>query len=203
MLYHVEYSMKILSLISPKIISRLLVALVLEFGPVFVFLISFEYLHVYKATVILMIATIISTVATFSIQKRLPYMALYVALLTSIFGYITLSLHEPRFIQMRDTLYDATCALTLIFGLMINVSFLKLAFHKLAPMSDRGWKKLTKFWIGFFISLSLANEYVRRTMTLTQWFDFKTIVVVITVIFGFTALYLSYESEEEVKNNNK
>jgi intracellular septation protein len=184
------------SILSLKTIKHVIAAGLLEFGPVLVFLLAFEHFHVYKATIILMIVTIISTVATFRIQKRLPYLALYVALLTSIFGYITLTLHDPRFIQMRDTLYDATCALTLIVGLIINVSFLKLAFHKVIPMTNRAWEKLTYFWIGFFIIVVVLNEYVRRTMSLSQWFDFKSTMVGVVIFFGCATLYLSYEEEK-------
>lgn len=190
--------MIIFSHISKKLIKHLFLAGVLEFGPVFVFLVAFERFHIYKATIILMIATIISTVATFRIQKRLPYLALYVALLTSIFGYITLTLHQPKFIQIRDTLYDATLAGTLIIGLMINVSFLKLAFHKVLPMTMRAWTHLTYSWISFFIVIAIANEYVRRTMTLATWFDFKSIMVGVTIVFGASTLYFLYEKEDHL-----
>ena len=188
------------SIFSFGIAKHVVLAGLLEFGPVFIFLVAFESFHIYKATIILMMATIISTIATFRIQKRLPYLALYVALLTSIFGYITLTLHAPRFIQMRDTLYDATCALTLIAGLMVNVSFLKLAFHKVIPMSNKAWTQLTYYWIGFFITLATLNEYVRRTVDLAQWFDFKGLMVLATVLFGCLSLFFIYENEEEVNS---
>lgn len=193
--------MKFLSTSTLKIVKQTTLGTFLEFGPVVVFLLSFEFFHVYKATIILMITTIISTFITFRMQKRLPYVALYVALLTSVFGYITLTLHQPKFIQMRDTLYDVTCALTLIVGLMINVPFLKLAFHQVIPMKARSWTRLTYAWIGFFLSIAIANEYVRRTMSLQDWFTFKSYMVVITAIFGSTVLYYIYEPEETKKDD--
>jgi intracellular septation protein len=188
--------MNINRLFPPKFFRKFFLAGIFEFGPVLLFIIAFERFHIYKATIILMVTTIISTIVTYSIQKRLPYLALYVALLTGIFGYITLTLHQPKFIQMRDTLYDATCAITLIIGLMINISFLKLAFHKVMPMTQRGWERLTYAWIGYFIIAAIANEYVRRTMTLGQWFDFKSVVIIVTSIFGILALYFLYEKED-------
>lgn len=189
--------MKRISIFSGRVIKQLLVAGILEFGPVVIFLLAFEFFHVYKATVVLMVVTIISTVVTYRMQKRLPYVALYVALLTSIFGYVTVTLHEPKFIQIRDTLYDVTSALTLIIGLMINVQFLKMAFHNVIPMTDRAWRRLTYYWIGFFLAIAATNEYVRRVMSLREWFDFKSIIVIATIIFGFTTLYFLYEKKEE------
>lgn len=174
---------------------KIALAFLLEFGPVIVFLMSFEFFHIYKATIILMIATIISTIATYITQKRLPYLALYVALLTGVFGYITLALHEPKFIQMRDTLYDVTLALTLIVGLMIRVPLFKIAFHKVIPMTNRAWDNLTHAWIFYFITIAIANEYVRRTMSLVNWFDFKSIVIAVTVIYGLITIHYLYEKE--------
>lgn len=190
--------MKHISISHPT--KQFILAFFLEFGPVIVFILAFEFFHVYKATIILMIMTIISTFATFRIQKRLPYLALYVALLTSIFGYITLALHEPKFIQMRDTLYDATLALTLIIGLLMNISFLKFAFHKVMPMTTRAWNNLTYSWIIYFITIASANEYVRRTMSLGEWFDFKSAIIGVTIVFGCVTLYFLYEKDNHHKN---
>ena len=181
---------------SPHTFKNIILAGVLEFGPVLLFLCSFQYFHIYKATFVLMIATIISTFATYIIQKRLPYIALYVAFLTIIFGYITITHQKPGFIQIRDTLYDASLALTLLIGLMINVPFLKHAFNKVLPMTTRAWNRLTYSWIAFFVVNGIANEFVRRTMDLHQWFQFKGIVIVITIVFGCVTLYFEYEKEE-------
>lgn len=195
--------MKYSAVFLKQTLKKLFIASLLEFGPVFLFLFSFERFHIYKATIILMIATIISTVATYRIQRRLPYLALYVALLTSVFGYVTLSLHQPKFIQMRDTLYDVTCALTLIIGLMIRVPFLEIAFHSVIPMTKRAWEKLTYHWIIFFISIACINEYVRTHCSLERWFDFKSIMVAVTVLFGLLSLYVSYEKIEDNQDNEK
>ncbi len=181
---------------SVKTLKRLLLGIFLEFAPILIFLVTFPHFHIYKATTLLMIATIISTILTYRLQRRLPYLALYVAFLTIAFGYLTLMHREPKFIQMRDSLYDLTCAVTLLIGLMINVPFLKIAFHDLIPMSMRAWHRLTYAWILFFITIATLNEYVRRTQSLHDWFDFKGLMVIVTIVFGFAALFCLYEKEK-------
>lgn len=185
------------NLLTLKTIKKLFSDGLLEFGPIIIFLLSFRYLHIYRATMVLMVVTIISTIITYRKQKRLPYLALYVALLTSVFGYMTLSLHQPRFIQMRDTLYDVTCALTLILGFISNISFLSIAFNSVFPMTRRAWNKFTYAWILFFITNAFLNEFVRRSFSLKQWFEFKGIMVGITIIFGLTVIVLFYEKDGE------
>lgn len=183
--------------LTPAMIKRLVLGVLLEFGPILIFLGSFGYLHIYKATMLLMVATIVSTILAYRLQKRLPYLALYLAFLTIAFGYLTLMHREPRFIQMRDTLYDLTCAVTLMVGIIINVNFLKLAFHDVVPMSVKAWHRLTYAWIGFFLLAAGANEFVRRTYELHIWFDFKSSMVLTTILFGCLSLYLSYEPHQE------
>lgn len=185
------------SLFSGKTFKKVLIGGFLEFSPIIIFLTSFEYFHIYKATFILMITTIISTFLTYLFQRRLPYLALYVALLTIFFGYLTISHHRPSFIQVRDTMYDITCALTLLIGLMVNVPFLKLAFQSVIPMTARAWNRLTYGWVLFFISGAILNEYVRRNFSLNDWFEFKGIFAVCTSIFAITLLYFIYEKDEK------
>lgn len=185
------------SLFSKKTLKHLAVSILLEFGPVLLFLFSFEYMSIYESTVLLMIATIVSTVTTYTVQKRIPYLALYVATITTIFGFLTLHFHAIKFIQMRDTLYDLTCAITLTLGLTFNVRFLALAFNDVLPMTNKAWDKLTNLWVTYFILIAMSNEIIRRFFSLDDWLTFKGCVVLLTGIFGCTALYLSYEESKK------
>lgn len=165
----------------------------LEFGPIFLFLVAYRYTNIYQSTVLLMVATIISTIVTYRIQKRIPYLALYVAFITIIFGSMTLHFQAVKFIQMRDTLYDVTCALTLISGIIFTIPFLKLAFHEVLPMAESGWNKLTYLWIGYFIVAATLNEIVRSNFSVGEWFFYKSAMVFFTCVFGVLALLISYK----------
>lgn len=182
-------------LFSKKLFLQIVSASLLEFGPVLVFIGSFKYLRIYESTMLLMVATIISTIVTYRIQKRIPYLALYVAFMTILFGFMTLHFHKVKFIQMRDSLYDITCAITLLVGLRFNVAFLELAFDKALPMTSRAWARLTYMWAVYFLVIALSNEVIRRMFTLEIWFMFKGSIVVLTSLFGFFSLYLTYESK--------
>ncbi len=186
------------SIFSKRLFRHIIFSSLLEFGPVILFLASFsiEGVNIYESTMFLMIATIVSTVVTYGLQKRIPYLALYVAIITLIFGYMTLHSHNIKFIQMRDTLYDVTCAITLSIGLFMNVSFLKLAFGEVVPMTNRAWDKLTHLWIGYFIIIATSNEIMRRLFTVEDWFFFKACIVIATTFFGLFSLYMSYEPKD-------
>ncbi len=182
---------------SKKIFSHLIFSVLLEFGPVLLFISSFKYLRIYESTMVLMVATIISTIVTYRVQKRIPYLALYVAFITIIFGFLTLHFRMVKFIQMRDSLYDITCALTLLLGLRFNVRFLELAFDKVILMTERAWNRITYFWIIYFLVIAGSNEIIRRTFTVENWVTFKGVVLIATSLFGFFTLYLCYEPKNK------
>jgi intracellular septation protein len=186
---------KVHPIFSKKLFSHIISSSLLEFGPVLVFIGSFKFLRIYESTMLLMVATIISTIVTYRVQKRIPYLALYVAFMTILFGFMTIHSHKVKFIQMRDSLYDLTCALTLLIGLRFNVTFLELAFDKVLPMTQEAWKKLTYMWAGYFLVVALSNEVIRRMFTLETWFIFKGSIVILTSVLGFLSLYITYEAK--------
>ena len=181
------------------IIRNLIVSGFLEFGPVIVFLAAYDLFHIYKATLLLVIATIIATVISHHLQHRLPYVGLYIAFLTTVFGYLTLWQHSPHFIQVRDTVYDAINASILLFGLFFNSLLFKHAFHDVIPMTDRAWRRLTYAWIFFFFLAASLNEYVRHTYSLDVWVIFKTSMALVTTVFGIIFFFACYEKQEEKK----
>ena len=185
------------SFFSPRVLRQIIFSAFLEFAPVLLFLASTEYLTIYESTALLMVSTIISTFATYRLQKRVPFLALYIALITTVFGYLTINSHELKFIQMRDTLYDMTCALTLVIGMIFRKQFLKFAFEEVFPLTNRAWDRLTHLWISYFLITALANEIVRTFFDFDDWLFFKGVVIAFTCIFGLLALFVSFELKDE------
>lgn len=188
---------KTFSIFSAKTLKHIFFSGMLEFGPVLLFLVSTEYVSIYESAILLMVATIISTIATFRLQKRIPYLALYVACITLVFGYMTLHFKNPKFLQIRDTLYDLTSALTLVLGLVFRTPLLKIAFNEVVPMSNRAWQRMTHVWIAYFLIVAFANEIVRNFFSFSDWIFFKGVVVVFTVLYCFASLYSIYEQESD------
>jgi intracellular septation protein len=182
---------------SAHIIRHLIFSAFLEFGPVLLFLSTTPYVSIHTSTALLMVATIVSTFITFRLQKRIPYLALYIALITTFFGYLTIHLNDVSFLQMRDTLYDMTCALTLVIGMIFQKPFLKHAFDSLFPLTNRAWNRLTHVWIGYFLITACANEIVRNFFSFSEWLFFKGIMIGVTSIFGLIALYVSFELKDD------
>ena len=113
-----------------KLISytRLIAKIFFEFIPIIAFLVSFEIWHnFYKSTALLVVLTIIFTVYVVLKDKRIPYLALFIRLETTLFGWLTIRFHNPNFLQIRDTLYDLAVAGII----MISAYFKKPAIKKM------------------------------------------------------------------------
>jgi intracellular septation protein len=104
---------------------------------------------------------------------------------------MTLHRHNIDFIQIRDSVYDFTLALTLLVGLGFNSLLLKTALSSYVTLKDSAWKHFTYLWITFFFFSGLANEYIRHHVNITHWVDYKISMIIITLVFTFVALHLT------------
>jgi intracellular septation protein len=175
--------------------------LVFEFGPIVLFALSFHFAGPYKATFLLMVSTLVSTIVVYRLEKRIPYITLYITLLTILFGYITLHKHNIHFLQLRDTVYDFTLAGTLFIGLLFNVLFLKISLSHYLVLSDKAWKAFTLLWITFFMIGGTANEFIRTHASVGGWLTYKMIMIAVTIIFTVVSIHIALS--EDRKNGVK
>lgn len=180
-----------------KVVLNALPSLIIDFFPVFLFVLIARHGQVYTATIALMLATILATMVVYTKERRLPYITLYICFITILFGTLTVVRHHIGLIQIRDTLYDLSFALLLGLGLIFKVSFLKLSFENILTLSDKGWRKLTYFWIGFFISTTLCNEYMRRFENFRHWISYKEILIPVTIVFGIVTFMYVYLRDKD------
>ena len=151
----------------------------------------------FGATRILMFTTVLSTIVIYRLEKRIPYITLYVVLLTILFGYITLHKHNVNFLQIRDSVYDFTLALTLLVGLFFDSLLLKIALSSYVRLTDQAWRFFSYLWISFFFLNGLINEFVRDNYSVMHWLNYKISMIFITIIFTFVALHITLQENKK------
>ena len=135
----------------------------------------------------LIVATVISVLLVWILEKKVPMVPLLGGILITLFGGLTIYFDNPIFIYMKPTIINILFALALFFGkYFTNEPVLKLILGKTLPMSDVGWKILNNRWTYFFIFLALLNEIVWRTQTEEFWVNFK-VWGMLPITFIFTA----------------
>jgi len=146
----------------------------------------------------LIIATIISVVAIYFLEKKIPYIPLVGGIVISLFGGLTLYFNNPVFLYMKPTIINVIFATTLIVGkTFFNKNFLKFFFKTAFQLDELGWGKLNNRWAYFFIFLAILNEMVWRTQPETTWVNFK-VWGILPLTFIFTFLQLPMISKHKI-----
>jgi intracellular septation protein len=80
---------------------------------------------------------------------------------TVVFGALTIITHDPMWVQIKVTIFNAMFAAFLFGGLYFKRNFFKYVFEKTFHYSEEGWDKFTWNFAWFFVFTAFANEAVR------------------------------------------
>jgi intracellular septation protein len=164
-----------------------LLKLALEIGPLVVFFLTNTQMGIFNATIAFMVATAIALALSYAINRTIPTMPLVTAVFVMFFGGLTIWLQDETFIKVKPTIVNLLFATILAFGLMTGRLFLKMVLDSAFAITDIGWVKMTRAWVGFFICLAILNEIVWRTVSTDTWVTFKVFgVMPLTLVFSFS-----------------
>lgn len=176
----------------------------LEFGPLIAFFATYKFSGIYTATMVIMATTAITLAITWFITRKLSIMPIVTLVLISIFGGLTLYLKDPSFIQIKVTIINGLFAAILLGGWLIKKPLLKFVFGEAMNLDASGWLKLTLRWGLFFLALALANEVIRRMVSMDTWVTYKTFgILPLTFLFAMSQLPLMQRHmiDEDNKTN--
>ena len=152
------------------------VKFVTDFGPLLVFfVIYFKNGQDLKIAIPpFVLATIVSLLIVFFLEKKIPMVPLTSGILITLFGGLTLYFDNKIFFYMKPTIINLLFAGVLFFGKYFSKKpLLKVLLQNSLNLQDEGWKTLTYRWIYFFIFVAILNEVVWRTQTEALWVNFK------------------------------
>ena len=173
--------------------NKSLIKFVTDFGPLLVF-----FLFYYKSGKDLkvaippfIVATIISLLIVWILEKKIPMVPLLSGILITFFGGLTIYFNNPIFIYIKPTIINILFGLALLLGkFFTDQPILKKILGKAMPLTDQGWKILNTRWMFFFFALAMINEVVWRTQTEEFWVNFK-VWGMIPITFIFTAFQIN------------
>jgi len=176
------------------------IKLFIDIGPLAVFFIYYKVSgDLIDAILPLMLATIISVVISYILEKRIPIMPTLGAGIVVIFGGLTIIFDNKIFIFMKPTIINIIFAAILYGGIILKKPLLKYLLGSALKLEEEGWSILTQRWAAFFIALAVLNEIVWRTMSEEFWVSFKVFgILPITFIFTMTQFPLikKYQVED-------
>jgi len=172
-----------------------------DFGPLLIFfIIYFNNENDLKIAIPpFIIATLISLIIIYLLEKRIPMVPLTGGILITFFGGLTLYFDNKVFFYMKPTIINLLFAGILFFGkYFTKKSLLKIFFQTAMNLEDEGWKKLNSRWIGFFIFIAILNEIVWRTQSEVFWVNFK-VWGLLPISFLFAASQITLINKYKLK----
>jgi intracellular septation protein len=175
----------------------------LEMGPIILFIITYNFgdrlidafnlgepftKPIFLATAVIMAATLVAIAVSWTVTRTLPAMPIVTAVVVSIFGGLTLYLQDDTFIKLKPTIINTLFGVTLISGMLMGRSFLKVVMGPAFELDQEGWNKLTWRWGFFFLFLAVVNEIVWRNFSEAFWVGFK--------FWGMTGLTMAFVASQ-------
>tara|TARA_Y100000590_G_scaffold65936_1_gene71294 strand:- start:2750 stop:3301 length:552 start_codon:yes stop_codon:yes gene_type:complete len=173
-------------------VNKSLIKFVTDFGPLLIFFLFYynSGKDLKVAIPPLIIATILSIIIIWLLEKKIPMVPLLSGILISFFGGLTIYFNNPIFIYIKPTIINILFGLALLFGnYFTKEPILKKILGKSIPLADEGWKILNNRWMFFFFGLALLNEIVWRTQSEEFWVNFK-VWGILPITFVFTAFQI-------------
>ena len=148
--------------------------LLIDFFPILLFFGAFKYYDIYVGTAVLMAATVVQTGLIYWMDRRLQTMHKITLALVLLFGTLTLTLHDDRFIKWKPTVLYAAMAIGLAVSIWVmKKNFLKILLGSQLTLPEAVWKKLNLIWVGYCIFMAAINGYVAAYYSTEDWVNFK------------------------------
>jgi len=176
-----------------------LTKIIIDIGPLAVFFIFYTRGDLQSAILPLMIATIVAVLFSYILEKKIPIMPTFGALIILVFGGLTIYFDNEVFFKMKPTIINIIFAIILYAGEVIKKPLLKLLLGSTLRLSNEGWATLTKRWIAFFIALGILNEIIWRTQSTDIWVNFK-VFGILPITFLFTLSQFSLLKKHQIED---
>ncbi len=164
----------------PKAINPWL-KLAIEMVPLILFFLANAKFGIFVATGTFMVTILIAVAVSWHLTRHVPTMMWVTAIIVMFFGGLTIYLNDERFIKVKPTIINGLFGGVLAFGLATGRSYLKVVLEaSFPPMTEHGWRLLTRNWMLFFFTMAVVNEFVWRNFSTDFWVGFKA--------FGFVPL---------------
>ena len=146
----------------------------LDFLPLVLFFGAYKLGDIYIATGVLMAATAVQMVLIYRMDGRLQTMHKVTLALVLVFGALTLSLHDERFIKWKPTLLYVGMAVALAIGQwVLRKNFLQAMLGQQLPLSTPVWDRLNVSWMLYALFMAAINAYVAAYFSTEAWVNFK------------------------------
>ena len=173
-----------------------------EVLPLAGFFIGFQYAGLYIAAIISTVLAGIVMAVSWYREERVAMFPLFSLILSFGLTAAALLLEATIFIKIQPTLFNGIFATVLLGGLLLGRPMMKSFFAAQFSLTEQTWFTLSLRWGLFFLTLALANEYVWRNYSDSDWVAFKTVIAApASVLFMLAQLPLTLRGRMTIQKN--
>ena len=172
--------------------------------PVILFFAAFKFFGIFVATGVAIAATFAQIGWVWFRRRKIDGMLWASLAIITVFGGLTLVLHDETFIKWKPTILYWTLALGLAgSSLFFGKNLIRALLGDQVTLPEDVWRKLNWSWIGFFTFMGFANLAVAFLMGFSTdtWVNFKLfggMGLMLVFVVG-QALYLSRHMQSDDK----
>lgn len=164
-----------------------------DYFPLILFFVVFKTYDIYTATAVAIVASFIQVGYFWIRHRRFENMHLVTLGVITVFGGLTLILHDDTFIKWKPTIAYWVLAIVFIGSQFIGKkTLLERMLGKQIAMPKRIWTQQNIMWAVFFILLGCLNIYVAFYYALDQDPETRTNTWVNFKLFGTLGLTLIF-----------
>lgn len=126
------------------------------------------------ATLVVMVATALQIAYVRLRHGKVDAMLWISLILVTVFGGLTLVLHDETFIKWKPTLLDWLFTLVLLVSArFFNRNLIRAMMEKQVQLPEHLWRNLNYAWAAFFAFMGVLNLYIAFNFSTDIWVNFK------------------------------
>lgn len=168
--------------------------LLVDLGPVIVFVVTYNVLNrtrpddaIFISTGVFIAATLVAIAYSWFRTKKIPPVLIVTGVLVTAFGGLTLLLRDETFMKLKPTVVYLFYAAAIFGSMLVGHNVWKLLFRHAFTVPDKVWNTLAIRWGLFFLFMAGLNEFIRHTQTTEFWVNSRFFLV-FPLILGFALL---------------
>ncbi|GAL04759.1 septation protein A [Photobacterium aphoticum] len=175
----------------------------IDFIPLIIFFVLYKTHDIFVATGALIAATVVQVGVTWFLYKKVEKMQLATLAMVTVFGGLTIYLHDDNFIKWKVTIIYALFAISLLVSQYLGKPLIKSMLSHEIQLPERVWQRINVAWSLFFIVCACVNVYIAFRLPLDVWVNFKVFGLLIgTLIFtlatgGYIYHHMPKETDSE------
>ncbi|VFP82122.1 septation protein A [Candidatus Erwinia haradaeae] len=157
----------------------------LDVLPLLVFFIFYNIYDIFIASAAIIVASGFSLVMRWWLYSKLDTLSLISFVFISIFGTLTIFMHNPDYIKWKGTILYALISIVFLYShFFMKETLVERMLGKDVYLSKSAWRRLNIIWVIFFVFCSIMNTYSIFYFSQAMWVTFK--------VFGLGGLVLLF-----------